>query len=457
MKTKITKTNRKLLQKLFSVIAICSIASTGFATEHTERVYANNSNITLAGGDVYNIESGIGIRANNGGSINVSPLGSGVTVNMVFSGTDAGRAVTAANNSTIDIGFGSKLSATSANVSSTSVVFGASGGSHLTGTNLEINGYGRVTGSTATSNAIIDLGTNSIIRTEFAGVQVGSKGTITASDAYVYGKGTAINMFLGTVNMYNTTAVSDGPAVNFFGNEVPETPGDAAVVNFSGGSLYSTGGSVVQINSEGTAQQHDMILNITDGAQASSESGVLYSQIDTTVSTAGIDFTLNVDGTGTKVEGAFLGGTTETNFNISDSATWASTGSSNMNNLYLDNANLEFDMTSLSDSITTGNLTLEGHSEALIGFTNDFLEEIMAAGGSMEDIDASIVTSFLDGDGDITYSFKTSNDQGSTWDITNNGDGTFDISNINIIPEPSTYALIFGLLALGFAIYRKRK
>jgi len=459
MKTKKTKTNRKILQILFSAIAICSTASVGFATEHTTRLVVDNDNVILVGGDTYTFEgAGAGIFATNDANINLAPSDSGITVNVSeVSGSMLVRGAVAAEvNSTIDLGSSSKVSVT-AESTRTAIGLYARENSNVFATNVEINGYGRVTGATATVDSTINLGMNSIIRTGFTGVQVNQRGRIVASDAYIDAANTAINVFTGTVNLHNTTAIGGETVVNFFGQEAGATSESVAVVNFSGGSLYSTNGPVVQTNSESTAQVHDMILNITDGAQASSKNGVLYSQNATTVATTGIDFTLNVEGTGTKVEGAFLGDTVETNFNISDSATWKSTGASNMDNLFLDNANLEFDMTSISDSITTGNLTLEGHSEALIGFTNDFLEEIIAAGGSMNDIDASIVTSFLDGAGDITYTFKTSNDEGSTWDIVNHGDGTFDISNINIIPEPSTYAVIFGLLALAFATYRKRK
>jgi len=439
----------------------------GFATEHTTRLHLNNQSVSLTGGDVYNINGeSNAIYANNNSSINISPSDAGITVNALrVSEAMSMRVLLAQNNSTVDLGSGSKLSLTSSGTSglvNTVIQIGLN--SHMTATNLEITGSGGgsdgVLGVNVGLDSTLDLGTNSIVRTDGTALTVSRRGVITAADAYVDAGRTALSLWLGSINLQNTTVIGGEAAVNFIGRdpEITASAGDVSVVNFSGGSLYSTSGPVVRTSSGGAiAQDHDMILNITDGAQASSNSGVLYSQNASTVATTGIDFTLNVEGTGTKVEGVFLGDTVETNFNISDSATWASTGSSNIDNLSLDNANLEFDMTSISDSITTGNLTLEGHSEALIGFTNDFLEEIIAAGGSMNDIDASIVTSFLDGDGDITYIYKTSNDEGSTWDIVNHGDGTFDISNINIIPEPSTYALIFGLLALTFATYRRRK
>jgi len=44
-----------------------------------------------------------------------------------------------------------------------------------------------------------------------------------------------------------------------------------------------------------------------------------------------------------------------------------------------------------------------------------------------------------------------------TWTVTDMGDGVFRMSDFALIPEPSTYAAIFGALALALAIYRRRK
>ncbi len=35
--------------------------------------------------------------------------------------------------------------------------------------------------------------------------------------------------------------------------------------------------------------------------------------------------------------------------------------------------------------------------------------------------------------------------------------GTFTYTGGTAVPEPSTYAMIFGVVALGFAAYRRRK
>ena len=126
-----------------------------------------------------------------------------------------------------------------------------------------------------------------------------------------------------------------------------------------------------------------------------------------------------------------------------------------MDNLILDNANVEFNMTSTTDRITTENLTLEGDNSILVGLTNDFLQEVVDLGLPQE-FDVSIVCADLTGDGDISYSIGESNDKGSTWSIRNLGNGRYEISDINIVPEPAEIAALLGLLVLGFAAYKRR-
>jgi len=90
-------------------------------------------------------------------------------------------------------------------------------------------------------------------------------------------------------------------------------------------------------------------------------------------------------------------------------------------------------------------------------FSNEYIESILADTGSY-DFDASGTVGYgtITGDGVINYDITTSNDT-YTWTVTSLGGNLYRISDIVVIPEPSTYAMIFGVLALGLAIYRRRK
>jgi len=522
-----TKTNRKLVQKIFSAIAICSVASVGYATDYTSRVQANGTTVTLQNGDTVTTtgagSSNYALGASNGGIITVqNPATDSIIVNSDIRGayiSGAGTSLNLGTGSIVNITTGPKSNsevsginaASGTNVTANALTINlpksamsSLGSSAMYGmkiddatvnvgsnTTINVNGYDttgitagiRVTnGATFTAvdkftvdslgaqsrglqiglSGSVNIGTNASISADHIGVNLYTKGFVTATDATILSRnGHAIGTATGGSGIFNNSNIigyTAGISVQTNSTTLGYS-GDTSNVIINGGNVYATNGAAIMstgTNIDGSEGINSRV-EISGGAKISSATGVLYNDAANFSSvTSNVD--IIISGAGTEAEGTFNGTSSLANSTLTvDSATWKSTGSSNMDNLILDNANLEFDMTSISDSITTGNLTLEGHSEALIGFTNDFLEEIIAAGGSMNDIDASIVTSFLDGFGDITYIYKTSNDEGSTWDITDHGDGTFDISNINIIPEPSTYALIFGLLALGFATYRRRK
>jgi len=141
----------------------------------------------------------------------------------------------------------------------------------------------------------------------------------------------------------------------------------------------------------------------------------------------------------------------------SSTSSWISKGSSTVNTLYAsDGINIEFLMTSATDTLNIGNFYTANTNDIQIGFTDEFIESI-AAGAGYFDFDAydTVVISSITGGGHVGHSVRDYSDS-YTWTLTDFGDGTYRISDI-VIPEPSTYAVIFGVLALGLAIYRRRK
>jgi hypothetical protein len=150
---------------------------------------------------------------------------------------------------------------------------------------------------------------------------------------------------------------------------------------------------------------------------------------------------------------------------ISD-ATWASVGSSNMDNLILDNATLALELTSLTDKITvTDTLTLNNSSTVTVLLGNGILEEILRDGETGEitlDV-SSLITGAgeLAGDGgllDYIFTGAGKNSAESTYMITAQGDGVYlvsDIHYISAIPEPASFAVFAGLVMLVWATRRR--
>jgi len=505
---KINLTQKIVTTLLALIISSASLSATDYTTTVTTTSAGNT--VTLQNGDTINTDGVRSIQSTNGGTVTVqNPSTDSIIV------TTAGAVHSVYSNaSTVNLGTGSKIYATefgaanilagstliadnltveagsathfidnahtftvtdsSINLGSNSSVTAYLSGlrtvmninntTFTTTDNFTLKGYGSDdTAGLLMSNSIVNLGTNANI--EAGRATVVNNTSLTAENATFRGTGTTYGYAMtvqrdSIVNLTNSNLIADTDAIRV---GTTASGGGTSEVNIIGGTVQAENRVVAQLAANASVYASGAVINFMDGAKANSKAGVLFdnSGIDP-IHEANPAFAsiveINISGSTTEVAGRItdVRDSSTTTLKVSDSAKWTSTGASNVDNLILDNANLEFNMTSINDSIVTGNLTLEGSSNALIGFTNDFLEEVLAS-GLMDNLDASIVTSFLDGDGDITYTFATSNDEGSTWDIVDYGDGTFDISNINIIPEPSTYALILGVLTLGLAIYRRRK
>jgi len=145
---------------------------------------------------------------------------------------------------------------------------------------------------------------------------------------------------------------------------------------------------------------------------------------------------------------------------MEDNAYWKSIGTSSVSNLSeYGNGTIELVMTSSSDALRINQFdNYGGSTDFQINFSNELIEEAIAnLGGTFGfHMDNVIVISSAT-EGNINYIVNDSNGT-YTWDVRDSGGGNFDVYNFTlVIPEPSTYAMIFGLLALGLAIYRRRK
>jgi len=145
---------------------------------------------------------------------------------------------------------------------------------------------------------------------------------------------------------------------------------------------------------------------------------------------------------------------------IAEYSTWRSVGSSSiiiMENFSVDNSTIDLLMTSAYDTIYVDDTYSYGYSNNTkfqYSFTDDFIESILAGSGYFDlNVATTIVFSQLTPSEYVVTDYNDS----YTWTVTDLGGNIYRIGDIQIIPEPSTYAMIFGILALGLAIYRRRK
>jgi len=490
-----------LTQKIIATLSVLLVSSTGFAaTNYSTPVFTYGGNITLQNGDtvIINEASYLGYVVNaREGTITVkNPATDGIYVSVGTSknpilntGGDfysgGMRPVISQINSYVNLGTNTTIEtfSDSANVTATGIL-ATTNSSVIAGDNLTIrfNGtYGTGSyGISAINDSSITIGDNLKVYAAGGGniaIMVSGGGNITVGDNAYIEAGLGLNARINSsITMQNSTirgVGSNGVGINtapggiiditnsdIYGERnaitVPGVGGPTGIVTVSGGTLTSDAGAVIGSGETSeTSNASSSTVIIKDGAKASSLTGVFFEGELTP--SVGSELEIKVMGSDTIVEGRFLDGTNlDTTFSISDGATWNSVGASNMDSLSLEDANINIVLTSASDRIVTDNLTLDGTTVMNVGLTNEFLEEVIAM-GLPQDFDVSIVASFTDGTGTIAYDIATSNDEGSTWSIDDLGNGIYRIYDITLVPEPSTYAMIFGALALALAIYRRRK
>lgn len=112
--------------------------------------------------------------------------------------------------------------------------------------------------------------------------------------------------------------------------------------------------------------------------------------------------------------------------------------SSSANISVIDNKTVELDF----DSNFTLNILLAEDFDATSLNLSDIFEDTITFSGTMDETNFSL----LDHNGNKLEGFELTKDE----------TGSYIINNI-VVPEPATYAAIFGALALAFAAYRRRK
>jgi len=138
-------------------------------------------------------------------------------------------------------------------------------------------------------------------------------------------------------------------------------------------------------------------------------------------------------------------------------AHWVSLGSSTIDaDLSIRSTTVELRMSSATDTITATEIYLvDANNVFSFSFTDEFIESIFSGAGYYDLVFADTIIGTFTGTGAYDIYVADSNDS-YCWTVTDLGGEVFRIEFIQI-PEPSTYAAIFGLIALAFVAYKRRK
>jgi len=280
----------------------------------------------------------------------------------------------------------------------------------------------------AANSTFSTTGTNS------ATVYVSAGADVSLANSYISGNDSAINASLES---------------NFT---------NAAVLTISGGTVSAKNAIVKStITEDGRPYGIETSIVFTNAVTAVSETGILYSDASGGVNQNASSIGIFIDGTGTNVEGRLLRTDNATiSLTVSNNATWASAGNSDMDYLTLDNANIDYTLNSLSDHITVGTIDTTGTNTMNVTLSNETLEEINSNPLPYVIDLTKIIDAGLGVTDDIEYILADYNREGSTWEINKIAEGVYEISNINIVPEPAAAAGLLGALALLFVVRRRK-
>ncbi len=311
------------------------------------------------------------------------------------------------------------------------------------------------------NNLVIGSTNGTSLRVNYsASLLVGGADTVFEATTVVLGQVSAGNATANIGTMTGNLTVSAG---NFTAGTVTLASSSAASVRNATGNLTVSGGTVsvagdvtTGIRTGGTGALTSTVSvsggtlaiggNLAEGA-VTGGSGSMTSTVnlsggtlDMTRGNISVD-TFNFTGGTLKNVASFTG-----NLNAQNSAT-----------LGFDNVDGSFTATTLA-----GSLTLGASSNLSLSLANGFTP----------------VSGFMlidnDGTGDsIAGTFATVNgvafDGGNSFNLTNNtgtynftlnyagGDGNDLVATLNAVPEPSTYAVLAGVLTLGFSVWRRRR
>jgi len=148
--------------------------------------------------------------------------------------------------------------------------------------------------------------------------------------------------------------------------------------------------------------------------------------------------------------------------NLESNSTWNTSGSSTITTAFHihNGSTVNLTITSAFDAIKASGICYIGDVYFNFNFSDDFIDSIMYGAGYYDLVFADTIVGdprFATG---ASYSINVADSNGTyTWIVTDLGHEIYRLSDFQLIaiPEPSTYAAIFGVIALAFVAYRRRK
>lgn len=490
-------------------------AGTGVSISLTEAITArsltfqssgytlNGNSVTLAGGTgVIDTGSGTqtilstilgssGLTKEGSGTLHTgaNDYSGGTTLNA---GTIIGDAVTAYGSGTVTLASGDVSALFNASsifgqaVANDFVVSSGTGTATLGGAANNTGQYFRYTGSVTLDRAttLVDGGADTTGRTTFDGVISGNVGTLTITGGRV--TVAATNTFTGDV------VVTDGSTFQITSNGNQVLPLATNVSTSNSGNLWVVGNTTIGGLSGGSGSVVQMAVSVFENATLSvgannantTFAGVIRDNDTNALSLTKIGSgTLTLSGTniytGTTTVSAgtlVVDGSLEYTdaVNISNGATLGGSGTIRAVTTLADGAHLAPGSSPGTLTFTNG-LTLSGGSalDFQLGTTSDL---IRVSGGTLFGPTSGLVTlnlenatgftaatyTLIDFGGAFTSSLDLSDFtfgntiSGYTYSLGFSGN-LLQVTATSAVPEPSTYATIFGVGSLGFALWRRRR
>jgi|GEM_PF-6083366 len=302
---------------------------------------------------------------------------------------------------------------------------------------------------------------------------VSFKGDTNVTDSTVIGNASAYAVGSGgSLIAKDSDAVGNYVGVSVIADGHPFDTSPAAAVKRSnnveidGGTITTTNilGAAIYVSPSNSNGAINADITLKNGVEIDAASGVLYESNSVAGGTVNLFVESNTDVEGSIIHDDSLGA--KTNVYIDSTSSWTMTENSTFTNLEIEgNLFIEDGKTlTLDDSLFLINSAMIEMGVGSLIKTDVFDMSELTSGKILIYFDDLVSTEILIADYDsIVYSAMASTDANDYFEAVNRAEGYFEFTDDfkllyhGIIPEPSTYAAIFGMLALLFAIYRRQK
>ncbi len=284
-----------------------------------------------------------------------------------------------------------------------------------------------------------------------ASVEIGEAGT---TDVVTHSSTTANSTLTGTLTIGVGTGSSgtlnlSGGTLTSAGSNLSGSDNATGTFNINGGRYETSGANNLGAFGSGSAK-----LNLSSGTLTTTSGNQAFFQLggNSEFNISGGSVEYNGGGNGVRVQTGFLGGGTS-NFTITGSDASLDFGNFTMNGT----GNLNFNFNADADGVSVLN------SNSFDNIDGSALNESIYVDVANYDVNTNgttitlIDTEFSSWDQDDFANLQVLNGTGN-FVFTADGFGTvLTLENITVVPEPSSFALLGGFLALGSVMLRRRR